>query len=435
MIGATAGTVGGKVVAPVVEADTVRVGAVVGVEAVLEGARVKSVHGAVAVLLVFGPGRFHIADVEHAALVVEVAVRAVHESVGTVVGVGAVQAVEQADAHVGHVVAVGVLEEQNVRHAGHDDAAVPEFKSGGVVHFGEGDGLVRHAVAILIREDQQAVVHFLERFPLGVGGPGGGPEAALGIHSHLHGVGHFGEHFLGSKDIHLEALGQLQLGGGFVRGDVNLVTFFLGVTASGAATDVGFHADRLGHIGIIHLIIGVAVSVGPDFSVAVGDHYVDHIQLVHQHVAVGLAIDKLESSAASPNVITIGGSVAVVPVPVLVQHSLADTLHFLGVLADFQTEHFFHQMLSDQLVAAAVGVDAVEGKRLLVHHVKMLGNVEEIHVGQFIFGGGHFGGAGILHQAGVVSLAVRQVGGVQVFVHDRRTDHQSRGPFAAVVLL
>ena len=81
-------------VTPVVEADTVRVGAVVGVEAVLEGARVKPVHGAVAMLLVFGPGRFHIADVEHAALVVEVAVWAVHESVGTVVGVGAVQSVE-----------------------------------------------------------------------------------------------------------------------------------------------------------------------------------------------------------------------------------------------------------------------------------------------------------------------------------------------------
>ena len=386
-------------------------------------------------LLVFGPGRFHIADVEHAALVVEVAVRAVHESVGTVVGVGAIQAVEEADAHVGHVVAVGVLQEQDVGHAGHDDTAVPEFKSGGVVHLGKGDGLVGDAVAVLIRQDQQAVIHFLERFPLGVGGPGGGPEAALGIHSHLHGVGHFGEHFLGGKDIHLEALGQLQLGGGFVRGDVNLVTFFLGITASGAAADVGFHAYRLGHIGIIHFKLSVAIGVSPDFPVAVGDHDVDHLQLVHQHVAVGLAIDKLEASAASPNVITIGGAVAVVPMPVLVQHSLADTLHFLGVLADFQAEHFFHQMLGDQLVAAAVGVDAVEGKRLLVHHVKMLGNVEEIHVGQFIFCSGHFGSPGVLHEAGVVSLAVGQVGGVQVFVHDRRTNHQSWGSFAAVVLL
>ena len=175
--------------------------------------------------------------------------------------------------------------------------------------------------------------------------------------------------------------------------------------------------------------------MSPDFPVAVGDHDVDHFQLVHQHVAVGLAIDKLEASAAAPHVVAVGGAVPVVPVPVLVQHGLADTLHFLGVLADFQAEHFLGQMLGDQLVAEAVGVDAVEGKRLLVHHVKMLGNVEEIHVGQFIFGGGHFGGAGVLHEAGVVSLAVGQVGGVQVFVHDRRTNHQSRGSFAAVVLL
>ena len=47
----------------------------------------------------------------------------------------------------------------------------------------------------------------------------------------------------------------------------------------------------------------------------------------------------------------------------IVQHRLADTLHFLGVLADFQAEHFLGQMLSDQLVAAAVWVDAVEGER------------------------------------------------------------------------
>ena len=225
------------------------------------------------------------------------------------------------------------------------------------------------------------------------------------------------------------------MGGGLVRGDVNLVTFFLGITAPGTAADIGFHTDWFGDIGIIHFKLSVAIGVSPDFPVAVGDHDVDHFQLVHQHVAVGLAIDKLETGATAPHVVAVGGAVAVVPVPVLVQHGLADTLHFLGVLADFETEHFLGQMLSDQLVAEAIGVDAVEGKRLLVHHVKMLGNVEEVHVGQFIFGSGHFGGAGVLHEAGVVSLAVGQVGGVQVFVHDRRTDHQPRGSFAAVVLL
>ena len=205
LISAAAGAIGSEVVAPVVEADAMRVGAVVGMEGVLEGARVEPVHGAVAVLLILLPGRLHVAHVEHAALIVKVTAGAVHKGVCTVVGVGTVQAVEEALAHVGHVIAVSVLEKQDIRYAGHDHAAVPELKPGRVVHLGKSDGLVGFAVAVFVREDEQTIIHLLERLPLRVGGPNSSPEASLGVHRHLHGVCHFRKHLLTGKYVYLQA--------------------------------------------------------------------------------------------------------------------------------------------------------------------------------------------------------------------------------------
>ena len=62
------------------------------------------------------------------------------------------------------------------------------------------------AVPVLIGQDKEGVVHFLEWFPFGVGGPSGGPEPTLGVHLHLNGVDQFGELNLVGEEIDLETL-------------------------------------------------------------------------------------------------------------------------------------------------------------------------------------------------------------------------------------
>ena len=175
--------------------------------------------------------------------------------------------------------------------------------------------------------------------------------------------------------------------------------------------------------------------MGPNLFVAVGHHHVDHPQLVHEHVAVGLAVHKFQVRAAAPHVVTVRGAVAVVPMPILVQHGRADALDFLVVLAHLQAEHLLHDVLRNQFIAKAVGVDAVDRQRRLVHVVQMLRVMEQVHVRQLAHGRGGLGGAGILHEAGIIRATVGQVGGFQILVHDRRAQHDAHRILAAVILL
>ena len=196
LIDTTACAVGGIVITPIVKANAMWVGGVVCVMAVLKGTRVETIHGTVAMLLVLGPGSLHITDVEYTALVVEVTARSVGKGVGTMVGVGRIEAMEHTDTHVGYVIAIGVLQKKDVRDTGNNDAAIPEFKPGGVMYLGKGDGFICYSIAVFIRQDQESVLHFLQGFPFGIGRPSGSPQATLGVYCHLDRVGHFGEHFL-----------------------------------------------------------------------------------------------------------------------------------------------------------------------------------------------------------------------------------------------
>ena len=201
LIGTTTCAVRGVVVTPVVEADAVRVRAVVGVTLETESPRVETVHRRGGVALRPLPWGLDVAHVEHAALIINVAVRPVHDVVGRVVSVGGVEAVEQALLHVGHVIPVGVLEINQVRAARHDHAAVPKLESGGVVNAGEGNHFVGLAVPVFVRENHQRILHFLvrrvtDRLPFRVGRPDSSPDSALGIDAHLHRVDHAIEHFL-----------------------------------------------------------------------------------------------------------------------------------------------------------------------------------------------------------------------------------------------
>ena len=129
-----------------------------------------------------------VVDHEDPALPVEPAVRAENEVVGPVVGVGGVEAVQDNLADVRHVIAIGVLEEDEVRAGGDEHAPVPELEAEGVLDAGELRGAIGAAVPVVVVEDEQGIAHRLERLPHRVGGPDGGPEAAAGIDLQLHRV-------------------------------------------------------------------------------------------------------------------------------------------------------------------------------------------------------------------------------------------------------
>ena len=96
------------------------------------------------------PRGFDVRDVEYAPLIVNVAVRTENQVVCRMVGVGGVDPVHDPDTDVGDVIAIRVLEINEVGCGGHDYATVPELETGRVVNLGKGNGLVSYTVAILI---------------------------------------------------------------------------------------------------------------------------------------------------------------------------------------------------------------------------------------------------------------------------------------------
>ena len=142
---------------------------------------------------------------EDPALPVERPIRPHREGIGRMVGISGADPLEKANPHVCDVISVGVLEEQDIRLGGHQDATIPEFKARRVVHPGKGNALVGHPVPVLIGQDEESVVHLLQGFPLGIGRPCGRPEPAPGVHRHLHRVDQLGKLHLVGEALHPQA--------------------------------------------------------------------------------------------------------------------------------------------------------------------------------------------------------------------------------------
>ena len=141
---------------------------------------------------------------EDSALPINSAIRAEDQVVGGMVGVGGSETLEDNVALVGFVVPVVVTQENEVGARGDEDSPVPEFKTERAMDpRTRSRGRLCHLR--LHREDEQGVVHFLEWFPFGVGGPSSGPEPTLGVHLHLNRVDQFGESLVG-EEIDLETL-------------------------------------------------------------------------------------------------------------------------------------------------------------------------------------------------------------------------------------
>ncbi len=56
-----------------------------------------------------------VVDEENSALPIDAAIGSVDQVVGRMMGVGSAKALQQHDANVGHIVAVGILQKQEIR--------------------------------------------------------------------------------------------------------------------------------------------------------------------------------------------------------------------------------------------------------------------------------------------------------------------------------
>ena len=99
------------------------------------------------------------------------------------------EAVEDDLVAVGDVVAVGVLEEHDVRLLGDIDAAVTQLEARRHVEAAGEDGVViGAAVAVPVLENHDLVVGFLVRQPLRIGGHRRHPQPAPGVERQRHRV-------------------------------------------------------------------------------------------------------------------------------------------------------------------------------------------------------------------------------------------------------
>ena len=179
------------------------------------------------------------------------------------------------------------------------------------------------AVPVVVRQDDQPVVHLTGRLPLRVGAPRRGPQAATGVHAELYGIHELRKHLLGREDVGTESglethLVDSLLGGQKVeRAELAQTLLFLRLV------EVRDDLDRCGDAGVVRLN---RLSVGrrPDDAVPVRRHAIELHQLVLQNVVVRLAIRERERRPGAPHVVAVRGPIAVEPVAVLVEHGGPD---------------------------------------------------------------------------------------------------------------
>ena len=132
------------------------------------------------------------------------------------VGVGDVDSAEEFDLGIRAVIAVGVFHEPEARLLGDND---PVFVKGhsieSVESIHEGGELVGFAILVGVFEDDDSVWWGETRNGVREGGHGDRPESTASIEGDLHRVAEFGEVFLRSKDVDLEAFRDGELGHGF----------------------------------------------------------------------------------------------------------------------------------------------------------------------------------------------------------------------------
>ena len=428
LIGATAGAVRGILIAPGVKGDAVRVRRVVGVLRDGEAARIEAIHRAGAGLQRRPPGMLVIVHHEDTALPVDAAVGPHDEIVGAVVRVGKIDTLQQDRAHVGHVVAVGVLEEEDVRGAGDDDAAVPELEAERILHAGEFRDAVALAVLVVVMADDERVLHLLQRLPHRVGVPHGGPQAAFRIDLELHGVDELRELRLVGEQAHFKARIQGHVLDRLLAADVVGAAFLHGARGLRLAADIRDHRHRRRHVAVIDFEVA-ALGTRPDLRIAIARHHIQHRQLMLQHHGIGLSVGEGQRRAPAPDVVAVAGAVAGIPVHILLHHGLAQFFQRRG-RGDLPAEQRLGDHFRELAVALGAEMHAVDRQRLLRGLEELKRGMEEIDKADARLLRGGLGGLRVGFELRIVLRAARQVRVFRVLMRDRAEEHEAREGFA-----
>ena len=125
------------------------------------------------------------------------------------VRIGRIKAVHDQLARVGAIVAVGILQEHQVRHLRQVNASVSQLDADGQMQpVGKRRAAVGLAVVVGVFEDQDLVVGLGARQVHGVRRHGSDPEPALGVEGHRDRVFQVGKLDLRREQVDRVALGQ-----------------------------------------------------------------------------------------------------------------------------------------------------------------------------------------------------------------------------------
>ena len=439
----TAGRIEHDVPAPLVEDVAMRVREIeghVGLE--FPGSRLEPVDAAVVLARDRSPRRLDRCAVKDAFLKIQRAARIEGEAVDRVMGVGRVEAVQHELLGVVLVVSVRILQEDEVWLLCDEHSAIPELEAGRILEIAREDrALVGLAIAIGVLEDEQLVVHRRLRLPVGIVFPGRHPQPSLGVERHLNRLHQLGKLFLGREELDLEPLA-----------DRHRLDGLVAVLERRHARHVGLGIDERQRVRVVDGQVAAAGDC-PDALVAVADHLVQDRQLALQHVVVAgqdvvfgdaghlLRVDvswvpanEGEERAVAVGRIAVGHAVTLKPEPIFVDDRLAQfrqqgLLVLRRVAEERPIDH-----LRDLTIAFRVEVDALDRQRSLVLGVEPGARRVEIDEGDVSGARGVGHRLGIERQTLVVLLAVWQVGIAEVFVRQRREQHDTRGRLAVVFL-
>ena len=273
----------GDVLAPVVERHAPRVRAVVGAEAD-QPLRARLEAKPAAVLLPHRTvGRFDLRVMKDRLAKDQIAVGRPGEIVQRVMRVLGAEARQHDAMHVRLVVAVGVLQEREVRLLGDIHAAVTELeRQRDVQVVGEHGRFVGPAVAVGVFENDQLVVRLVAGIDVRIRRRATDPQPAARIPTHLNRIGDVGKLFFAGEQVHLES-----------RIDLERLEFigrahpFVGAAALQSQRqrrDVG--VNRFGS----NLL---ALRDIPDVPIAVGDH---DVEVAHRRQKIEIAVRLVPSA-------------------------------------------------------------------------------------------------------------------------------------------
>ena len=132
-------------------------------------------------------GRFNLGVVKSPLLEVNRTATIGDKTVGCVVSIGRVKAMENPFPHVRLAIAIGIFQIHQVWCLGDNHSSIVKIESRWVVQIiGKNRQLVGFAIFIGVFQNENFVIHGIFGLPVRVGWPNCHPQPALGIPSHLH---------------------------------------------------------------------------------------------------------------------------------------------------------------------------------------------------------------------------------------------------------